>query len=63
MTERSSTDYQLWNSLIIKKGLMVRNPFKEQNEKKRYKNLGGQWDSSAGGKYFRCELHMWEHLR
>jgi len=39
MTEWSSADCQLWNSLIIKKGMMVRNSFKEQNGKNRYKNL------------------------
>jgi hypothetical protein len=39
MTEWSSADCRLWNSLIIKKGMMVRNPFKEQNGKNRYKNL------------------------
>jgi hypothetical protein len=37
--------------LIIKKGIMVRNPFKEQNEKNRYKNLGG----GGGGKFYSRE--------
>jgi hypothetical protein len=43
MTEWYSTDYQLWNSLTIKKGTMVRNPFKAQKGKNWYKkNLGGK---------------------
>jgi hypothetical protein len=33
MTEWSSSDYQLWNSLTIKKGMLVRNPFKVHNGK------------------------------
>jgi len=37
MTEWSSADYQLWNSMTIKKGMVVRNPFKQQNGKNLYK--------------------------
>jgi hypothetical protein len=62
MTEWSSTDYQLWNSVTIKQGMMVRNPFKVQNGKNWYKNLEREKKSSPTGKHFRCELHMWEYL-
>jgi hypothetical protein len=37
MTQRSSADYQLWNSMTIKRGMVVRNPFKQQNGKNLYK--------------------------
>jgi len=40
MTEWSSTDYQLSNSLTTKKVMMVRDPFKIQNGKNWYKKPG-----------------------
>jgi hypothetical protein len=61
MTEWSSTDYQLWNSMTIKKGMVVRNPFKQQNGKNWYKNLKGK-KSSIAGKHVTGELHIWEYL-
>jgi hypothetical protein len=53
MTEWSSTDYQLWNSLSIKKGMMVRNHFKLQNWKNWYKNLFKKPSSIAGKHFYR----------
>lgn len=48
MTEWSSTDYQLWKSMTIKKGVVVINPFKQQNGEKWYKNLKEKKSSTAG---------------
>jgi len=56
MTEWSSADYQLWNSMTIKKGMVARNPFKQQNGKNLYKK------NSTAGKLFTGELHMLEYL-
>jgi hypothetical protein len=57
MTEGSSADYQLWNSVTIKKGMVVRNLCKQQNGKNLY-----QKRNSTARKHFTGELHMWEYL-
>ena len=59
VTEWSSADCQLCNSSTIKKGLLVRNPFKLQNGKNWHKNL--KKTSSKAWKHFTGELHMWEY--
>jgi len=61
MTEWSSTDYQLWNSVTIKKEWGLEILLNNKMGKIGIKILKKRKNTTAG-KYFTGKLHMWDYL-